>query len=68
MPVLVLAGAGDALVDPECSRTLARRWQADYAEHSAAGHDLALDDGPWVARQVRGWLERREPAGKSQSP
>jgi pimeloyl-ACP methyl ester carboxylesterase len=66
--VLVLAGAGDALVDPECSRALARRWQADYAEHPAAGHELTLDDGAWVARQVRAWLERQASAGKSQPP
>jgi len=68
VPVLVLAGAGDTLVDPECSRALARRWQADYAEHPAAGHELTLDDGPWVARQVRAWLECREQVGKSQPP
>jgi len=56
VPVLVLAGAQDALVDPACSRRLAQCWQADFAEHPTAGHDLPLDDGAWVARQVRHWL------------
>lgn len=55
-PVLVLAGAGDRLVDPRCSRALAQAWNAAYAEHPSAGHDLPLDDGPWVVEQVRRWL------------
>lgn len=54
--VLVLAGAGDRLVDPRCSRALAQAWDAEYAEHPSAGHDLPLDDGPWVVEQVRRWL------------
>lgn len=52
VPLLVLASARDALVDPECSRRLARAWALPIAEHPAAGHDLPLDDGPWVAEQV----------------
>lgn len=53
---LVLAGAGDKLVAPSCSRRLALQWRADYAEHPTAGHDIPLDDGTWVARQVDDWL------------
>ena len=55
-PMLVLASARDALVDPRCSRQLASRWGATLAEHPSAGHDLPLDDGPWVARHMRDWL------------
>ena len=55
--LLILSSAGDALVDSRCSRQLARHWHADLAEHPSAGHDLPLDDGPWVARQVRHWLQ-----------
>jgi pimeloyl-ACP methyl ester carboxylesterase len=55
--LLVLISSRDALVDPQCSRQLATAWQADLAEHSSAGHDLPLDDGDWVARQVRDWLQ-----------
>lgn len=54
--VLILAGRRDALVDPECSRRLAGAWQAELREHPDAGHDLPLDDGGWVARQIRLWL------------
>lgn len=55
--MLVLAAAGDALVDPRCSRRLARLWRTDFAEHPVAGHDIPLDDGAWVARQVRDWQQ-----------
>jgi pimeloyl-ACP methyl ester carboxylesterase len=55
-PLLILSGAHDRLVDPRCSRRLAAQWATSFAEHPTAGHDLPLDDGPWVARQVGGWL------------
>jgi len=55
VPLLVLASRHDALVDPRCSRQIARAWNAAFAEHPEAGHDLPLDDGAWVAEQVRGW-------------
>ncbi len=55
-PMLVLASAKDALVDPRCSSQLATRWGLAFAEHPSAGHDLPLDDGAWVAQQVRDWL------------
>ena len=57
-PLLILASAADALVDPRCSQQLAACWKCEVLEHPSAGHDLPLDDGPWVARQVRRWLER----------
>ncbi len=56
VPILVLASAQDALVNPRCSRHLAARWNTPLAIHPDAGHDLPLDDAAWVARQVRDWL------------
>ena len=56
MPVLVMAGAQDRLVDYRCSQRLARAWQADCLIHGEAGHDLPLDAGPWVAQSVARWL------------
>ena len=56
MPVLVMAGAQDRLVDHRCSQQLARAWQADCLIHGAAGHDLPLDEGDWVAQSVARWL------------
>jgi len=55
--LLVLTGSRDMLVDPECSSRLAKDWQADYAEHPGAGHDLPLDDGEWVVQQISRWLK-----------
>ena len=56
-PLLVLGSRQDALVDAACSRRLASCWRTAFAEHPWAGHDLPLDDGAWVARQVRRWLQ-----------
>jgi pimeloyl-ACP methyl ester carboxylesterase len=57
VPTLLLASAGDGLVDGRCSMTIARRWKCALAIHPTAGHDLPLDDGEWVAKQVHDWLE-----------
>ena len=58
VPLLVLAGAGDRLVDPRCSQRLAAAWRAPCRVHPDAGHDLPLDAGAWVAQQVADWLAR----------
>lgn len=58
-PLLILAGARDRMVHPACSRRLAHAWNTDFALHPTAGHDLPLDDGDWVANEVRNWLARR---------
>lgn len=63
VPTLILAGAADGLVDPRCSLEIARRWACDLAIHPEAGHDLPLDDGPWVAQQVRSWDVRNTSGG-----
>jgi pimeloyl-ACP methyl ester carboxylesterase len=56
MPVLVLAAAGDRLVNPVCSQRLADAWRCAFALHPQAGHDLPLDDPAWVCAQLRRWL------------
>jgi len=50
-----LNGARDRLVDARCSERLAQAWQVELHTHPDAGHDLPLDDGEWVARQVAQW-------------
>lgn len=52
---LVLVSAQDALVCATCSQTLAATWGAPLVVHPTAGHDLTLDDGPWVATRVAEW-------------
>lgn len=56
VPTLLLASVHDQLVNVACSRQLARHFGWPLLEHPAAGHDLPLDDGPWVAAQVGRWL------------
>jgi pimeloyl-ACP methyl ester carboxylesterase len=53
---LLLASEQDRLVSVECSKALARHLHCVLRLHPSAGHDLPLDDGPWVAAQVRTWL------------
>ena len=53
--LLLLASAGDWLVNPTCSHALAKRWNASLVIHSFAGHDLPLDDSAWVIEQVHRW-------------
>ena len=56
VPLLILAGAKDDLVDPRCSVQLSSQWDAPLRIQKDAGHDLPLDDGSWVALQVQHWL------------
>jgi pimeloyl-ACP methyl ester carboxylesterase len=63
VPTLVLAAAQDRLVSAQCSEALAKQWGATLQVHPSAGHDLTLDDGPWVAGAVRHWRDSRAEAG-----
>lgn len=58
---LVLAGQQDRLVDVRCSMALAKNWGVELRLHPTAGHDLTLDDGPWVAAEVRRWRYTSRP-------
>jgi len=53
--LLLLAGVGDELVDPVCSRRLAEQWGVELRLHPSAGHDLPLDAADWVIAQVAAW-------------
>lgn len=55
LPILLLNSTQDCLVDPRCSTALARAWGCPLRQHASAGHDLPLDDGAWVARQIADW-------------
>lgn len=48
VPVSVLCSEGDRLCSPAVSRALAARLGAALFVHPDAGHDLPLDDAPWV--------------------
>ena len=55
VPVLLLAGLQDQLVNVRCTYALAAQWRCEMRLHPDAGHDLPLDDPGWVAQQVRAW-------------
>ena len=59
VPTLLLASAGDRLVRAQCSLEIARCWQCPVVLHPTAGHDLPLDDGVWVAKEIGRWLAAR---------
>jgi pimeloyl-ACP methyl ester carboxylesterase len=52
---IVVASAADRLVSVDCSVALARRWQLPLLMHPTAGHEIALDDPGWLARQCAHW-------------
>jgi pimeloyl-ACP methyl ester carboxylesterase len=55
-PVLLLNGQGDRLVAPTCSEAIHKKWNLELRRHPWAGHDLTLDDGAWVALQLKDWV------------
>jgi pimeloyl-ACP methyl ester carboxylesterase len=55
--VLILQSLADHLVNPVCSTRIADRWRWPMISHPSAGHDLTLDDGEWVIKQIGKWLE-----------
>ena len=57
-PVLLLNGQGDRLVAPACSEVIHKKWQLELRRHPSAGHDLTLDDGAWVAFQLKDWVTK----------
>lgn len=55
VPLLLLAGEQDKLVNADCSRRLAGLWDCPLHLHPTAGHDLPLEDAGWVIQQVVNW-------------
>jgi pimeloyl-ACP methyl ester carboxylesterase len=58
VPLLLLRGMRDHLVNPACTLQIANRWGLPLRSHPSAGHDLTLDAGPWVCAEIGAWLER----------
>jgi pimeloyl-ACP methyl ester carboxylesterase len=59
VPALFLVGTTDRLVHADCSRALARRYDAPLVEHPTAGHDLTTDAPEWVVDEVARWVKAR---------
>ena len=57
VPVLLLAGTQDRLVNVACSRAIARHWNLPLREHPSAGHDLPLDDPVWIVNEIHQFVD-----------
>lgn len=57
-PVLLLNSREDKLVAPVCSEAIHKKFDLELCTHPWAGHDLTVDDGPWVVAQVKAWLDK----------
>ena len=55
-PVLLLGSQRDRLVHPDCCAVFASRYRLPCAVHPTAGHDLPLDDAPWVIERLTRWM------------
>lgn len=56
-PVLLLSSLGDRLVSPKCSLAIQQQYRLPLFTHPSAGHDLPNDDGKWVIKQLKLWLD-----------
>lgn len=57
LPVLLLSALKDRMVDPQCMRALAARWDLPLTEHEWGGHDLMMDDPQWVSLKIKTFIE-----------
>lgn len=53
---LIIASAGDRLVDCSASKDLAQRFSWPLHLHPNAGHDLPIDDPNWLCKILGAWL------------
>lgn len=49
VPLTVICSEGDRLCASDCSKAIARRYEARLIVHPSAGHDLPLDEPEWLA-------------------
>lgn len=55
--ILMLCSEQDPLVNSICTYKIADMWNLNVRSHPKAGHDLPLDDGPWVCEEIQTWLK-----------
>lgn len=47
-----IVSLGDRLVEPDCSKKLAKHFGSKLVEHPWAGHDLPIDDPEWLLQRL----------------
>lgn len=62
---MLIRSLGDKLVSPQCSQALAEYWQAPLLSHPWGGHDLPLDDAPWLVQQLATFYASLSEGGSS---
>ena len=45
-----------SMVDFNCSKKLADKYNASLEIHLSAGHDIPLDDGPWLVSKIKNFI------------
>lgn len=55
--LLVLAAKADRLCNYKCSVKLHKRWGGKLSINEKAGHDLPIDDSPWMINEIKTWLK-----------
>jgi pimeloyl-ACP methyl ester carboxylesterase len=55
-PILLLRSLADKFVGCGASEKISKAWSVPLVTHPSAGHDLPLDDAPWVAEQIARFL------------
>lgn len=53
--LLILAAKNDRLCDFTCSLDLHKHWGGELKIHMDAGHDIPLDDGEWIVKNIQNW-------------
>ncbi|MEZ4704730.1 MAG: alpha/beta hydrolase [Bdellovibrionota bacterium] len=56
IPILLMRGMGDELVNPSCSEKLKDVWKTELVTHPSGGHNLMHDDPQWVLTHVKQFL------------
>ncbi len=56
-PLLLLAAKKDRLASFKCSKAIGKRLNTKLYLHKEAGHDLPLDDAPWVIDHIQNFLD-----------
>lgn len=59
-PLLFIAAKNDRLAASFNSEKLAKKYSSSFLIHANAGHDLSLDDGPWLIEKTIEWLKKHE--------
>ena len=59
VPTLLIVGLGDRLVNPQCSEDIHDKFGYPIVRHPWGGHDLTVDDGPWVAEEIKKWVSSK---------